>query len=403
MTARSLPIQQVNRSGSDDNQGQASPARLEVSWEQALAWRMRRQHLLERASTADLIAVVERMCGLHAQVMSSVELALSARIDGLTREAVQDALWQRRILVKLWAMRGTLHVLSASDLGVWLAGLGTYTQRYDWLKDPLMGELADLVGRALHDRLLTRAELAAAVGRLSESTAKEGMIHGGWGSFLKPASFLGQLCFGPGFGQHVRFTHPATWLDTPSDPPDADEALAAIARRFLSVYGPAAPVDLACWWGTTRTHASRMLDALGEQVTKIEVDGEPYWMLADQVAELASTTPANVVRLLPGFDQWVVCATRRDRGGSRPGPGNPALDPAYRTRIYRLQGWVSAVLLINGRIEGVWKHQRTGRKLSVEIEPFGTLPRWTRRPIEVEAERLAIFFGCDLQLTLTTT
>jgi hypothetical protein len=381
--------------------GQAHRATVEVSWEQALAWRMERQFLLERASPTELVAVVDRMCGLHAQVMSSVELALSARIDGLTREAVQDALWRQRTLVKLWAMRGTLHVLPTSDVGRCLSGLRTYMQTHDWLRDPAMRELADLVGKALRDKVLTRAELASAVGRLSGSAATGEVIHGSWGGYLKPASFLGQLCFGPSEGQRVRFTHPATWLPAPPHvPPDSHEALAEIAGGFLGAYGPAAPVDLACWWGTTRAPASQMLGALGERATEISVDGKPYWMLADQVASLVATSPAEkVVRLLPGFDQWVVCASRRDGSRSRPGPGLPALDPAHRKRIYRLQGWVSPILLVNGRMEGVWKHQRKGRRLHVEIEPFCTQPRWTRKPIEAEAERLAAFLGGDLHLS----
>jgi hypothetical protein len=80
----------------------ASP--VDVSWEQALAWRMRRHYLVERASPDDLVAVVDRLRGLHAQVMSSVDLALWARIDGSERDAVADALWRQRTLVKLWAM-----------------------------------------------------------------------------------------------------------------------------------------------------------------------------------------------------------------------------------------------------------------------------------------------------------
>ncbi|MGH3491307.1 MAG: hypothetical protein ACRDP8_25730 [Actinopolymorphaceae bacterium] len=50
-------------------------------------------------------------------------------------------------------------------------------------------------------------------------------------------------------------------------------------------------------------------------------------------------------------------------------------------------------------MEGVWKHQRKGRRLYVEIEPFRRQPRWTRQPIEAEAERLAGFLGGELHLS----
>ena len=75
---------------------------LRLTWAQALAWRLRRHHLVERAAPADLLRVVSEICGLHAQLMSSAELSAWARVDGLERNAVSDALWKRRRLVKLW-------------------------------------------------------------------------------------------------------------------------------------------------------------------------------------------------------------------------------------------------------------------------------------------------------------
>jgi len=66
---------------------------------------MRQQCLIERASPADIVAVVDRLRGLHALLMSSVDLALWARIDGLEREAVVDALWRKRTLVKICGWR----------------------------------------------------------------------------------------------------------------------------------------------------------------------------------------------------------------------------------------------------------------------------------------------------------
>lgn len=74
-------------------------------------------------------------------------------------------------------------------------------------------------------------------------------------------------------------------------------------------------------------------------------------MLAKDVAELVVTEPADVLRLLPAFDQWVVCATRQ---------APDYMESKYLPRIYRQQGWVSPVLLVNGRMAGVWKHEHNG-------------------------------------------
>ncbi|HET6550130.1 MAG TPA: crosslink repair DNA glycosylase YcaQ family protein, partial [Solirubrobacter sp.] len=77
-----------------------------------LAWRMGRQHLTRRAT--DALAVVSDVCGLHAQVLSSAQLTLWARVED--PPDVEHLLWRERTLVKTWAMRGTLHLLRADEL-----------------------------------------------------------------------------------------------------------------------------------------------------------------------------------------------------------------------------------------------------------------------------------------------
>ncbi len=92
-----------------------------LTWENVLAWRLRRQHLDRRAPREALLAAVADICGLHAQVMSSAELTAWARVEGIEPGAVGRALWEERTLVKTWAMRGTLHLLPASELPLWVA------------------------------------------------------------------------------------------------------------------------------------------------------------------------------------------------------------------------------------------------------------------------------------------
>src|SRR5919106_5071422 len=174
-----------------------------VSWKQALAWRMQRHHLVRRAAPRDLIDVVGQICGLHAQLTSSPELSLCARIDGLERDAVHDALWEQRTLVKLWATRGTLHLLPSAELGLWVSALGTHTNRR-MTGHPDIDALAEAVGRALEGRVLTREELSLEVERSTGSQVLGEWVRISWGSYLKPASFRGRLCFAASDDSRVR-------------------------------------------------------------------------------------------------------------------------------------------------------------------------------------------------------
>jgi hypothetical protein len=353
------------------------------AWRQALAWRLRRHHLVERAAPSELLRVVADICGLHAQLASSAELSLWARIDGLDRDAVSRALWEQRTLVKLWAMRGTLHLVPADELGLWVAGLDTYTNR-GMTGHPEIDALGEDVARALKRRMLTREELAAAV-----APEHAELVRSSWGSYLKPASFRGRLCFGPSDDGRVRFTSPESWLGRTLERPEREEALQEIARRFLAAYAPCTPADLGLWFGVGPSRARKMLQSLGDEAVETRLG----WVLTRDADELERTELQDVARLLPAFDPWVAGASRTEA---------VFVPDLHRPRVYRPQGWFSPVLLVNGTMAGVWKHTRKGGRLLVELEPFGRLPAWARAQLESEAERLAEFLGGQLELTART-
>jgi Winged helix DNA-binding domain len=370
---------------------------VELSWEQALAWRLGRHHLVERAPRRSLIKVVDRICGLHAQVMSSAELTAWARVDDLAPDAIGNALWKQRSLVKLWAMRGTLHLLPARDVGLWLGATGTYDHYLKpvWLRNFQITEkeletLIAAIDRALDGRLLTREELGEEIERTTRSPGVKEKVQGSWGPYLKPAAFQGKLLFGPNKGQNVRFTSPSSWVKGELEIEDGESARREVTRRYLGAFGPATREDLARWWGVQPAQGGRMLKAIEDELEPVDVEGTAGWMLARHAREAANATPVEVARLLPGFDMWVIGASR---------DAAALLDPAQKKRVYRDQGWISPVLLVSGRMEGVWKHERRAGRLELTIEPFGKTPKWARAQVEAEAERLASFLGGSLRLS----
>jgi Winged helix DNA-binding domain len=375
----------------------AAPA-ARLRWAQVTAWRAARHHLEERVPAEAMLEVVRRLAGVHAQVMSSAELTLWARVDGLAPDAVGRALWEDRSLVKTWAMRGTLHLLAADEFPRWQAALSTRRgwesgawQRGFGVTLPELERLVDAVGKALEDRQLTRQELAAEVARLTGSEELGGKLRQSWGALLKPAAALGRLCFAPSRGQQVRFTRPDTWLGGWTDH-DPEAALAEVTRRFLAASGPVTREDFARWWGIpSPARGRRLLERLGDAVARVEVEGTAAYALAGDLPGLAAAEPSRsrTVRLLPAFDQYVVTATLQAEQ-LMPGP--------FKARVYRPQGWLSPVLLVGGRMDGTWRQETRGRRLLVTIEPFAEVPGWARRAAEAEAERLAAWSGGRLEL-----
>jgi hypothetical protein len=307
---------------------------------------MARQHLTARA--ADALAVVSDLCGLHAQVLSSAQLTLWARMDD--PPDVNELLWKDRSLVKTWAQRGTLHLHRTDELPLWVGAQAALKPRYEvksWLKHfKLTPEdakaIVDGVPRALREGPKNREELAAAV--------HEGLARG-YGDLLKPVAFRGELIY----AEDGRFM-----LPEPFEPLDPEVATKEVARRFLTRYGPATREDLAKWFG----HPSPA--QAGRWFPEDVVETEFGLALEDDVAAMEAAEPAGHVRLLPAFDQYVVAAPRGD------------------ARIYRPGGWFSPVLLVDGVMAGTWAHEDG----VVRIAPFEAVGQAVREAAEAEAARL---------------
>jgi uncharacterized protein YcaQ len=334
-----------------------------------------------------MLRVAGEICGLHAQVLSSAELSLWARVDQLAPAAVQRALWSEGSLVKTWAMRGSLHLLPRAELPFFFGALSTYTHflkqgwlRYFGVTREDLDQVVAALAQTLPGRVLTREELAADVARRTGSSKYETVLRQSWGVMLKPAAFRGQLCFAQSEGQRVRFTHPGAvqlW--------GGPKALRELARRYLAAYGPATRQDFAAWWGESAAQAETLLASLDTVV--VEVDGTRAFLLNRDVRQALAVRSSGAVRLLPAFDPYVIGAPRR--GGLFP--------VAQKPRIYRGQGWISATLVVDGRIEGVWRQERQGGKLTLTVEPFARPSASLRSGVSAEAESLAMFLGCTLQ------
>jgi hypothetical protein len=132
-----------------------------------------------------------------------------------------------------------------------------------------------------------------------------------------------------------------------------------------------------------------MLRSLGPEVSEISLAGAQAWVLSADVKELVEAELSGSVRLLPAFDQYVIAASPHVQN---------LISAGHREDIFRPQGWISPVLLVDGRIDGVWSYQRNGPRLAVRIGPFVRLTRRVQSAVEVEAERLAKFFNAQLEL-----
>jgi hypothetical protein len=124
---------------------------------------------------------------------------------------------------------------------------------------------------------------------------------------------------------------------------------------------------------------------MGDRIVPVEVDDEVGLVLAEDVDELVAAERSDGLRLLPGFDQWVL------------GPGTDAaaiIDPARRTAVSRTAGWISPVVLRGGRVTGTWSLDGAALKIDWFAEA-GRVP--APRSVEPELRRWSAIAGRPLE------
>jgi hypothetical protein len=364
-----------------------------VTWPQALAWRMRR-HFLDPVGNQSVPAVVRRLCGVQSQVASYAELCVRVRRTNSQAGEVARALREGR-LIKTWAMRGTLHLLTPEDAGTFLSliAAGRSWERPAWqsyfgVTPKQLDDLREVVRDALHGKALTRGELIEAV------VARRGYGHlgdalrSGWGTLLKPYAWQGDLCFGPSQGNRVTFTTPDSASPRWAGVPEPDEAVPRAIAAYLRAYGPATADSFGFWIGSGRIGKRRLrtwFEELGPRLAEVEVGGERAYVLTEDLDELRSTKPTRALRLLPGFDQFVL----------GPGTGDGHVVTAHRRRaVSKQSGWIAPVVLAGGVVRGTWG--LVGDRVVIGwFKEAGAVPRTA---IRNEVERLSGILARELRL-----
>lgn len=353
-----------------------------IGWRQVARWRWRRQLLAEPATATapDAVAVASRLCGIPTQVGATATLIAGIRTGG--PPGLDRLVEVERRLVRLWAMRGALHLLPADELDLWV---GALTDRESRRRFPPSWErshgvtaaqqhaITDAVGEVLGPTGMTRRELASAVVARIGEPALAGALSLSWAMLLKPAAARGLLLSGPHVDPGLGFVSPTAWLGRPLVPPDPATANRQVLLRFLAANGPATAVDVARWWGEAPTPARRWIRDNADALAEVEIDGEGgFVMRVEDVDELADTPDerAGEVGLLPSFDPWVVAPrSHRDR----------AVPAGHASAVSRSSGWISPVLVADGEVVGTWRHEVRQRwsEMEIRLTPFGALSKRT--------------------------
>ena len=359
----------------------------------------RRHRLAADAKASDPLEVARDLVALHATDPSSVYLGTWARMDGGDVAAVERALYERRVLIRLLGMRRTVFVtpletapviLAACSRAVaarerrklvsWLAESGVADDPEPWLKDVEDAALRVLTARGE----ATAAELAADDPRLqAQIVLSPGKAYEGRAGVASRVLFLlaadGRAVRGRPLGSwsssQYRWATLDTWCPGGLREWPAGEAEAELARRWLAAFGPATAEDLRWWAGWSAGQVKRVLARLGP--AEVDLDGAAGLVLPDDLDPVPAPEPWAA--LLPPLDTTPMGWAQRDwfLGGHGP-------------RLFDRTGNVGPTVWWDGRVIGGWA-SRPGGEIAVRLlEDAGAD---AVAAVEAAAEQLAARLG----------
>ena len=389
------------------------PVEYSVTWNQIAAFRLARHHLLERAPANALASVVGDIVGAQAQLLSAAQLSLWSRVRDLQVAKIEKAL-SERILVKAACMRQTQFLVPSEQLAVLVRGSARRAEKLiRWTRgkgvpDRVIDAAIDAAFGVL-DQPRTRSEIAEQVSHALGVQVQT--IHGGvgWGSRRKvaavpvgdinfPVVYLLQLvsarcvfCSGPNRGNEPTFVQADAWIPNWKDM-TRKEAEVILLRKYLRAFGPATATDFAQWSGMTLTEARSIWAQEQSGITPVKVEGWTAEVLREDLESIAlAGFEQPLVRLLPYFDTFLLGHKDRDH----------LVTKEHQPSIYRAQGWIAPVVLVNGRALAVWEYTREGNTLLMKITRLEPISPSVMIGIQEEVKDLSRFLGIssiDIQM-----
>jgi hypothetical protein len=357
--------------------------------------RLAARHRLAASHRATTVEdAVRAVAFLHATDSSSVYLAAWARMRTPSLEAVDEALYLRRSLLRMLAMRRTVFVVPVEDAPIVQAAASTPVARVErrhtqalvaqlgvgdadaWLRHAEEAALAELErsGEATAQELAREVPMLAQRARLFPGRRVEGDVSMA-SRVLLTLGVEGRVVRGRPRGSWLssqyRWTTTVRWLGHALDAIPVPVARRELVCRYLARFGPATEADIRWWTGWPARDARAALAAAGALRVSVADAGEAY-VLSDDLD--ATPEPDPWVALLPALDPTTMGWKGRDWYLGQ-----------HRAALFDTAGNAGPTVWLNGRIVGGWAVLPSGEVVTRLLDDIG---REAAAAVSAEASRL---------------
>ena len=316
-------------------------------------------HGFEPAKFESPFEVVQALGAVQAQDYGQSLWAIGSRIPGSTRSDVENAI-NRFEIIRTWSMRGTIHFVPAED-AKWMLDLLTpritakLKPRRTLLNisDDTLTHCGSILKKELRgNTLLSRPRIFQLFEDAGESTTNQRGYH-----ILLELAQRGLIFIGPNEGKQPTFGLLDEFVESRNL--TRNESLRELAVRFFASHAPATVADFAYWSGLTLTDARHAVDLASDTLKQFEIDGVIH--LADTSFVAPSAAITHSVHLMAGFDEYLLPYRNR----------HTIIDADHADYVVPGgNGVFKPMLVMNGRVVGVWARQVKSKSTKVTMSVF---------------------------------
>lgn len=340
-------------------------------------------HVLIQTSFKNSEDAVSWFGAVQSQDYPGACWAISQRLNFLSNEKIETAFNQGKIL-RTHVMRPTWHFVMPEDIR-WMLELtgnrvkrmmGTYNKALG-LDDTVFEKSNGIIEKELQgNNYLTRNELGDLLKKHGISWQGNGLAH-----IVMYAELDAIICSG------LKKVKQHTYGLVSERAPQAmsmprEHALKELARRYFQSHGPAQLTDFVWWSGLLTTDAKKGIE-LNKNMKYEIVDGKTYYFFDAPFYNLTKK-----IYLLPNYDEYTVAYRDREL----------LTEHVDKTKLdFRQNSLFNNVIVIDGKIQGVWRRTIKSKRVEVETRLFKDLSIEEQHELSLSLQKYAEYLGLDLK------
>lgn len=351
---------------------------------------LHKQHLAADTTSKKkkVVNIVKDICALHAQVPTSPYISLWNRMNNFQIKDLEDSLYQQRSLVKIWCMRGTLHIIPTENLSEYYQSTKKIGAKKHFHFNQYHQKIVDVLSK---NESLTVKEIRSQIIQQKKNEPGQNLIKDNPG-IIREMCHKALLVPTKPKGQWKSNLHTYNllkqWLPTVKlDMVDELEAKKKIIMRYISVFGPVQLEDISWWLGSPKREVQDILPLIRDKIEVVRLSQMKGIFFIDRsdldcLREFSNDRPS--IHLLPRFDPYIMGYKNRER----------LIPKHHEKKVYwSTRAEVSASILVNGRIIGTWSSKDDKDKHRFTLSFFDKVDKKLIDTILANAEKLVGFIS----------